>query len=107
MKNIAKFLAPFAILTFLGSLMISSICLLVAILASVGFAEDLPMSYLMRLNLPAISVALPAAGMIIFAVITLGFRTRVDAINPARVEEVTEPVASESEVVSESEKEEH
>jgi len=101
MKNIAKFLAPFAILTFLGSLMVSSIFLLVVVLSSSGSGEGLPMSYLMRLYLPTLSVALPVAGMIFLGVIMLGFRTPAKAVSPFRVEDVTQPVTSEKE------KEEH
>jgi hypothetical protein len=97
MKNIAKFLAPFAILTFLGSLMISSIFLLVVILSSTGSDEGLPMSYLLRLGLPALSIAMPLVGMIFLGVIMLGFRTPAKVVSPARVENVTESVLSEKE----------
>ncbi len=72
MNKIAKTLLPFAALAFFGTCLVTFLGLLVVSLTSVGLAEEIPLSYYYRLNIPVLSVALPIAGMIFFTAILLG-----------------------------------
>ena len=73
MKNITNSLAPLASLVLLGTCLVSVFGFLVVLVTSVGFGDGLPLLYYQRLYVPVISVALPVVGMILFAVILLGF----------------------------------
>jgi hypothetical protein len=87
MKTIANILTPLAAAIFFGACMISGLGLLVTLMASVGFGEGLPWAYFLRLNLPTLSVALPMAGMILFAIICFANAGKTArAIKPAVVE---------------------
>ena len=71
MKNTTNSLMPLAALAFFGTCLVSVFGLLVVFMTSVGFADGVPLSYYLRLNIPIISVALPFVGMILFSVILL------------------------------------
>jgi TRAP-type C4-dicarboxylate transport system permease small subunit len=86
MKKIANSLMPLAVLALFLACLASLFSLLVVLMASVGFADGVPWSYYQRLNIGAVSVALPIAGMILFTAILLGLpRKRVEAVKPAVV----------------------
>src|SRR5262245_32478515 len=72
MKKIANYLMPLAVLVFFGTCLASVFGLLVVLMTSVGFADGAPLFYYQRLNVAAISVALPMVGIILFAAILLG-----------------------------------
>ena len=72
MKKIAKSLLPLAALVLFGTCLVTAFDLLVVLLTSVGIANEAPSSYYQILDIPIISVALPIAGMILFAAILLG-----------------------------------
>jgi hypothetical protein len=87
MKNITNSLMPLAALVLVGTCLVSVFGLLVVLMTSVGFADGLPLFYFQRLNVAAISVALPMAGMILFAAILLGLpRKPAEAAKPAVIE---------------------
>ena len=84
MKKIANTLTPLAAVAFLGSCMVSGLGFLVTLMASVGFGGELPWAYFLRLYLPTLSIALPMAGMILFAVIFLASTGKTaEAARPA------------------------
>ena len=65
-------------------------------MTSVGFADGTPLFYYQRLNVAAISVALPVVGMILFAAILLGLpRKSAKAANPAVIDGAENPQMSE------------
>jgi hypothetical protein len=72
MKNVTNSLMPLAVLVLFGTCLVSVFSLVVVLMTSVGFADGLPLAYFQRLNVAVISVALPIAGMILFATILLG-----------------------------------
>jgi hypothetical protein len=87
MKKITNYLMPLAFLVFFGTCLVSVFGLLVVLMTSVGFADGAPLFYYQRLNVAAISVALPMVGMILFAAILLGLpRKPAVAAKPAVVE---------------------
>ena len=75
MKKYATYLMPIAALTFIGSLAISGAVLMVTVLTASGVAGDLPTRYLEQLKLPFLFIALPVAGMLIFAAVLSGLFT--------------------------------
>jgi hypothetical protein len=72
MKKYSTYLLPVAALTLIGSLAISGAVLLVTVLVTSDVAGDLPMRYLEKLSLPFLMIALPIAGMLVFAVVLSG-----------------------------------
>jgi hypothetical protein len=99
MKNITNSLMPLAVLVFFGTCMVSVFGLLVVLMTSVGFADGAPLFYYQRLNVAAISVALPMVGMILFAAILLRLpRKPAEAAKPAIVEGAeNQPMSEEGE----------
>jgi hypothetical protein len=96
MKKIANSFMPLAVLVFFGTCLVSVFGLLVVLMTSVRFADGLPLFYYQRLNVAAISVALPVVGMILFAAILLGLpRKPAEAAEPALVEGAEKPPMSE------------
>lgn len=100
MKNFANALTPLAAAAFIGACMVSGLALLVTMMASVGFADGLPWAYFLRLHLPALSIALPVAGMILFGAILLANSVRnAEVARPAAVDvEKSSPVHEAEEV---------
>lgn len=95
MKKYSTYLLPVAALTLIGSLTISGAVLLVTVLVTSDVAGDLPMRYLEKLNLPFLMIALPIAGMLVFAVVLSGtFKFRKAAAASA-VEVAKRPNTSE------------
>ena len=96
MKKIMNYLMPLAVLVFFGTCLVSVFGLLVVLMTSVGFADGAPLFYYQRLNVAAISVALPVVGMILFAAILLGLpRKPAEAAKPASAEGAENPPMSE------------
>ena len=90
MKNITNFLMPLAVLVLLGTFMVSVTGFLVVLMTSVGFADPWPLYCYQRFYLPALSVALPVAGMILFAAILLGISGK-QAAKPIAFEDAKYP----------------
>ena len=87
MKKIASSLMPLAVLALFLTCLASLFSLLVVLMTSVGFADEIPWSYYQKLNIGVISVALPIVGMILFGVILVGLtRKPAEAFNPAVIE---------------------
>jgi|SRR5215510_3286104 len=96
MKKITNSLMPLAALVLFGACLVSFFGLLVVLMTSVGFADGLPLFYYQRLNVAAISVALPVVGLILFAAILLGLPKKpAEAAKPALVEGAENPPMSE------------
>ena len=92
MKKIANSLILLAALVLFGTCLVGVFGLLVVLMTSVGFADGVPLYYYQRLNIAVISVALPAVGMILFAVILLGLtRKPAEAAKPAVIEGAINP----------------
>ena|SRR5215510_313799 len=87
MKNITNTLMPLAALAIFAACLIGALGFLVVLMTSIGFAGALPLDYYQRLNVGIISVALPAVGMILLAVILVGITRK-----PA---EIAKPIAIE------------
>jgi hypothetical protein len=82
-----------AVLVFFGTCLASVFGLLVVLMASVGFADGLPLYYYQRLNVAIISVALPLVGMILFTAILLGLpRKSAEASKPTVIEDAINPL---------------
>ncbi len=87
MKNATNSIMPLAVLAFFGTCLTSVFSLLVVLMTSVGFADEVPLLYYQRLNIPIISVALPFVGMILFTAILLGSSgKRAEAVKLAVIE---------------------
>jgi hypothetical protein len=96
MKKIANILTPFAAFIFFGACMVSGVGLLVVSMASIGFGDGLPWAYYLRLYLPLLSIALPVAGMIFFAVILLADSIKTtEIVRPTVVDGAGLPPVSE------------
>jgi hypothetical protein len=72
MKKYSTYLLATAAMAFIGSLAISGAVLLVTVLTASDLAGDLPMRYLEFLYLPFLFIALPVAGMLVFALVLSG-----------------------------------
>src|SRR5215510_850017 len=72
MKKTANSLMALAALVLFGTCLVTVFDLVEVLMTSVGLADGGPSSFYQRLNIPIISVALPIAGMILFAAILLG-----------------------------------
>ena len=87
MKNITNSLMPLAALVLFGTCMVSVFSLLVVLMTSAGFADGVPLFYYQRLNVAAISVALPIVGTILFTAILLGLpRKSAEAVRLTIIE---------------------
>jgi len=95
MKKYSTYLLPFAALTLIGSLTISGAVLLVTVLTAGEVAGDLPMRYLEKLSLPFLMIALPVAGMLVFAAVLSGTFKLRKAAAPSVVELRKSPTAPE------------
>ena len=96
MKKITNSLMSLAALVLFGACLVSFFGLLVVLMTSVGFADGLPLFYYQRLNVAAISVALPVVGLILFAAILLGLPKKpAEAAKPAAIEGAENPPMSE------------
>jgi hypothetical protein len=72
--------------------------LIVVLMTSVGFADEVPWLYYQKLNTGIISATLPIVGMILFATIFLGLREKtVEVAKPAVIECAIYPPVSEAE----------
>jgi hypothetical protein len=92
MKNTTNSLMPLAVLVLFGTCLVSVFGFLVVLMTSVGFADPLPLFCYQRLYAPVISVALPIAGMILFAAILLGISgKRAEAAEPIVFEGAKNP----------------
>ncbi|HEY6402408.1 MAG TPA: hypothetical protein VI479_13420 [Blastocatellia bacterium] len=76
MNKIANFLMPFAAIVLVVTCLVSIFSLFVVVDTSIGLANGVPWGYYQKLNIGAISVALPVAGMILFGVIFYGLREK-------------------------------
>lgn len=85
MKNYSIYLLPVAALTLIGSLAITGAVLLVTVLTASHIGDELPMFYLEKLSLPALSIIVPIIGMLVFAAIlpSLFSRRKVADVKPA------------------------
>jgi hypothetical protein len=84
MKNHTDSLVPFAAFAVIGACLTSFLSMLVVFMTSVGWGHGLPLFYFQKLNLPALSVALPIVGMILFAAALLGLSGQSEeAVKPA------------------------
>lgn len=66
MKKFAMLLQLVAALFFVGSLMVGGAAFMVTFLTAGQVGGELPMIYFEKLNLPVLSVLLPAVGLIAF-----------------------------------------
>jgi hypothetical protein len=83
MKRFTNSLIPIAALVFFATCITSVLAFMVVLAASFGLSEWQLFVYFQKLNLPALSIALPIAGMIIFAAILLGLSgQRHEAVKP-------------------------
>ncbi|MCI0337476.1 MAG: hypothetical protein L0226_07865 [Acidobacteria bacterium] len=90
MKNITNSLVPFAASVLCGACLTVVLGLLMILMTAVGFGSGMPFLYFQRLNLPAISIALPIVGMVLFAAILVGISGQpAEAIKPTVIEGTT------------------
>ena len=96
MKKIANSLILLAALVLFGTCLVTVFDLLVVLMASVGIANETPLSYYQSLDIPIISVALPIVGMILFAAILLGLPGRpADAVETTATDRDMYPTMNE------------
>jgi hypothetical protein len=95
MKNYTNSLVPFAAFALFGACLAGFLGMLVVLMTSVGLGHGLPFYYFQKLNLPALSVAFPIVGMILFAAILLGLPAQSkEAIEPTVTEGAISPLGS-------------
>jgi hypothetical protein len=95
MKNYINSLVPFAAFALFGACMAGLLGVLVILMTSVGWGHGLPLLYFQKLNIPALSVALPIIGMILFAAILLGISGQSDEVlEPTVIEGATSQLGS-------------
>ena len=87
MKNLWKLAKPFGLLCFLGAIVVAALNTLSVIAASLGFVRLF--NYFQYLRVPLWSVALPAAGILMF--LPLAFRQAFTYGPEAEGEKVVEP----------------
>ena len=79
MKKITNFLTPLAVLAFVGSCLVSIFCLLVVSVRLFGTEDEMPLIFYRSMNISVFSVAIPLAGIILFAAILLGLTGKATA----------------------------
>jgi len=87
MKNLWKLAKPLGLLCFLGAIVVAALNTLAVIAASLGFVRLF--NYFQYLRVPLWSVALPAAGILMF--LPLAFRQAFTYGPEAEEEKVVEP----------------
>jgi hypothetical protein len=98
MKKIAYALMPLAALILFGICMVSFFGLIVVLMTSVGFANEVPWRYYQKLNIGVISAILPIVGMILISLISVGLRGKAsEGAKPAVVERAINPPMNEVE----------
>lgn len=87
MKKLALALQLVAVMFFVGSLLVGGAAFLVTLLTASHIGGELPLAYFEKLNLPLLSLVLPAVGIVVFLMALPGILGRRQASEESNVVE--------------------